>query len=73
MALTLGIDVAVRAERQTTLARDGATVWRGRSGHGRPIWNGCGRTCVACQGDGTTSLPRAWDHPKVSSSIDLAF
>jgi hypothetical protein len=28
---------------------------------------------VACQGDGTTSLPRAWDHPKVSSSIDLAF
>ena len=28
---------------------------------------------VACQSDGTTSLPRAWDHPKVSSSIDLAF
>ncbi|MDH6289092.1 transposase [Rhodococcus opacus] len=30
MALTLGIDVAVRAEPQATLARDGATVWRGR-------------------------------------------
>ena len=30
MALTLGIDVAVRAAHQATLARDGATVWRGR-------------------------------------------
>ena len=30
MAWTLGIDVAVRAEHQATLARDGATVWRGR-------------------------------------------
>ncbi|ABG98987.1 conserved hypothetical protein [Rhodococcus jostii RHA1] len=39
MALTLGIDVAVRAEHQATLARDGATVWRGRK-----FWNGCGRT-----------------------------
>jgi transposase len=30
VALTLGIDVAVRAAHQATLARDGATVWRGR-------------------------------------------
>ena len=30
MALTLGIDVAVQAEHQATLARDGATIWRGR-------------------------------------------
>lgn len=30
MALTLGIDVAVRAAHQATLARDGVTVWRGR-------------------------------------------
>jgi transposase len=30
MALTLGIDVAVRAAHQATLARDGSTVWRGR-------------------------------------------
>ena len=30
MALTLGIDVAVRAAHQATLARDGTTVWRGR-------------------------------------------
>ncbi len=28
MALTLGIDVAVRAAHQATLARDGKTVWR---------------------------------------------
>ncbi|MFF2110651.1 IS110 family RNA-guided transposase [Rhodococcus koreensis] len=36
MALTLGIDVAVRAEHQATLARDGATVWRGRKFWTRP-------------------------------------
>lgn len=30
MMLTLGIDVAVRAAHQAALARDGATVWRGR-------------------------------------------
>lgn len=30
MALTLGIDVAVRAAHQGTLARDGAMLWRGR-------------------------------------------
>ena len=30
MALTLGIDVACRAAHQATLAREGATVWRGR-------------------------------------------
>ena len=30
MALTLGIDVAVRAAHQATFARDGAAVWRGR-------------------------------------------
>ena len=29
MALTLGIDVAVRVAHQATLARDGKTVWRG--------------------------------------------
>lgn len=30
MVLTLGIDVACRAAHQAALARDGATVWRGR-------------------------------------------
>src|SRR6476620_2423036 len=30
------IDVAVRAEHQATLARDGATVWRGRKFWTRP-------------------------------------
>ncbi|KGN30848.1 hypothetical protein N802_05490 [Knoellia sinensis KCTC 19936] len=36
MALTLGIDVACRAAHQATLARDGATVWRGRKFGTRP-------------------------------------
>lgn len=36
MTLTLGIDVAVRAAHQATLARDGATVWRGRKFSTRP-------------------------------------
>ena len=36
MAVTLGIDVAVRAAHQATLARDGATVWRGRKFCTRP-------------------------------------
>src|SRR5436190_6092481 len=36
MALTLGIDVACRAAHQATLARDGATVWRGRKFWTRP-------------------------------------
>lgn len=36
MALTLGIDVAVRAAHQATLARDGVTVWRGRKFSTRP-------------------------------------
>ncbi|WP_082691115.1 IS110 family transposase [Mycobacterium sp. GA-1199] len=36
MALTLGIDVAVRAAHQATLARDGKTVWRGRKFLTRP-------------------------------------
>jgi transposase len=36
MALTLGIDVAVRAVHQATLTRDGATVWRGRKFSTRP-------------------------------------
>lgn len=36
MALTLGIDVAVRAAHQGTLARDGITVWRGRKFSTRP-------------------------------------
>ena len=36
MALTLGIDVAVRAAHQATLARDGATMWRGRKFWTRP-------------------------------------
>lgn len=36
MALTLGIDVAVRAAHQATLARDGVTVWRGRKFWTRP-------------------------------------
>jgi transposase len=36
MALTLGIDVAVRAAHQATLAQDGATVWRGRKFWTRP-------------------------------------
>jgi hypothetical protein len=33
----LGIDVAVRAAHQATLARDGATVWRGRRFWTRPV------------------------------------
>jgi hypothetical protein len=37
MAVTLGIDVAVRAAHQATLARDGATVWRGRKFSTRPM------------------------------------
>lgn len=36
MALTLGIDVAVRAAHQATLVRDGVTVWRGRKFSTRP-------------------------------------
>ena len=36
MVLTLGIDVAVRAAHQATLARDGTTVWRGRKFSTRP-------------------------------------
>ena len=36
MAWTLGIDVAVRASHQATLARDGSTVWRGRKFSTRP-------------------------------------
>jgi transposase len=36
VALTLGIDVACRAAHQAALARDGATVWRGRKFHTRP-------------------------------------
>lgn len=36
MALTLGIDVAVRAAHQGTLARDGIAVWRGRKFSTRP-------------------------------------
>jgi transposase len=36
VALTLGIDVAVRAAHQATLARDGKTVWRGRKFMTRP-------------------------------------
>jgi transposase len=36
VALTLGIDAAVRAAHQATLARDGATVWRGRKFFSRP-------------------------------------
>ncbi|SFC82584.1 Transposase [Nocardioides terrae] len=36
MAFTLGIDIAVRAAHQATLARDGATVWRGRKFWTRP-------------------------------------
>lgn len=36
MAWTLGIDVAVRAAHQATLARDGTTVWRGRKFSTRP-------------------------------------
>jgi transposase len=37
VALTLGVDVAVRAAHQATLARDGATVWRGRKFWTRPL------------------------------------
>lgn len=37
MAWTLGIDVAVRAAHQATLARDGTTVWRGRKFSTRPM------------------------------------
>ncbi len=40
MALTLGIDVAVRAVHQATLTRDGATVWRGRKFSTRPTESG---------------------------------
>lgn len=36
MALTLGIDVAVRAAHQATLVRDGVAVWRGRKFSTRP-------------------------------------
>ncbi|MFD6673985.1 IS110 family transposase [Rhodococcus zopfii] len=36
MTLTRGIDVAVRAAHQATLARDGATLWRGRKFWTRP-------------------------------------
>lgn len=36
MAFTLGIDVAVRAAHQASLARDGVTVWRGRKFWTRP-------------------------------------
>lgn len=36
MALTLGIDLAVRAAHQATLVRDGATMWRGRKFSTRP-------------------------------------
>ena len=36
MAVTLGIDVAVRAAHQATLARDGKTLWRGRKFSTRP-------------------------------------
>lgn len=36
MALTLGIDVAVRAAHQATLVCDGVTVWRGRKFSTRP-------------------------------------
>ena len=36
MALTLGIDVAVRAAHQATLVRDGTTVWRGCKFSTRP-------------------------------------
>ncbi|WP_425308935.1 IS110 family transposase [Ammonicoccus fulvus] len=36
MALTLGIDMAVRTAHQATLARDGVTVWRGRKFWTRP-------------------------------------
>lgn len=36
MALMLGIDLAVRAAHQATLARGGATVWRGRKFWTRP-------------------------------------
>lgn len=36
MALTLGVDVAVRAAHQATLARDGVTVWCGRKFWTRP-------------------------------------
>ena len=44
MALTLGIDLAVRAAHQATLARDGTTLWRGREFcSSRWIWSGCGR------------------------------
>lgn len=37
MALTLGIDVAVRAEHLATLARDGSTLWRGRKFMTSPV------------------------------------
>lgn len=37
MAWTLGIDVAVRAAHQATLAPDGTTVWRGRKFSTRPM------------------------------------
>lgn len=36
MALTLGIDVAVRAAHQATLTRNGKTLWRGRKFLTRP-------------------------------------
>ncbi|MGE5694309.1 MAG: IS110 family transposase [Candidatus Sericytochromatia bacterium] len=36
VALTLGVDVAIRAAHQATLARDGVVVWRGRKFFTRP-------------------------------------
>ena len=36
MTFTLGIDIAVRAEHQATLAEDGVTLWRGRKFWTRP-------------------------------------
>jgi transposase len=47
VALTLGIDVAVRAAHQATLGRDGTTVWRGRKFLTRPdelerVWTDVG-------------------------------
>lgn len=49
MALTLGIDVAVRSTHQAMLARDGATVWRGRKLSAIPGASSDGVERLRCQ------------------------
>lgn len=54
---------AVPADMETS-----ATV---RAGYGVAIGPGLHNCSVACQRDGTTVLPRAWDHLEVLSSMTV--